>query len=115
MTPARARPMPLDGHSVQADAEQTDARTSAVQAVILGRFAECGPMTDDALVQAYDRARATHPDIPKASPQSIRSRRAELHHRGIIRATNLPGVSAYGRPATVWALAATAREAACLF
>ncbi|WP_454130152.1 hypothetical protein [Microbacterium aurum] len=111
----RTRPMALDGRSVDADLEQTPERVSQVQLAILGRLADCGPMTDDALIAAYAAAAAAHPEIPTASPQSIRTRRAELCRRGVVCATTIPGTSAYGRPATVWALTAAAKEPQCLF
>lgn len=111
---ARTRPMALDGRSVDADLEQTAPRITAVQAIIMRTFAEDGPLTDDALIAAVERRQRLDPSLPKASPSSIRSRRAELSRRGIVRATNLPGRSAYGRPATVHILASTAREASCL-
>lgn len=111
----RSRALALDGHSVEADVEQTDERVSRVQVAILGRFAELGPLTDDELIRAYETARVDMPDIPAASPQGIRSRRAELAHRGIVRATTIPGLSAYGRAATVWALASTERQPSALF
>lgn len=112
---SRTRPLALDGHSVEADAEQTDDRVSRVQVAIIGRYAELGPLTDDELVRAYDAARADMPDIPAASPQGLRSRRAELTRRGIVRATTIPGLSNYGRAATVWALASAERQPNALF
>lgn len=106
----RSHPLALGGHSVDADAAQTEERVTAVQSAIIRAFAENGPMTDDGLFHAYEAIRRTVEDIPRASPQSVRSRRAELHHRGLVRATNIPGRSAYGRPATVWALSSSTKQ-----
>lgn len=108
---ARIRPMALDGRSLDAAIEQTERRITAVQSAIMRVFRERGPMTLDALADAY----AATPNLPAASPQSIRSRAAELKRRGILATTNIEGHSNYGRPATVLALASTAQEASCLF
>ena len=111
----RARAMALDATSVEASALQTVDRVSAVQLAIIGILAERGPLTDDALADAYHARTVTHPDVPRATPQSVRSRRADLGKRGIVRATTIPGTSRYGNPATVWALAATAKEPSWIF
>ena len=106
----RTRPLALEGHSFEAGASQTSGRVSAVQAIVAGILREEGPATDTQIYAAYQRRSATDTSVPKASPSSVRSRRAELGRRGIVRSTTLPGRSPYGRPATVWALAETATE-----
>lgn len=98
-----------DTRSVEAFVAQSGQRVTAVKMAIIGTFAAWGPMTDEQLVANYNERRIEFPDVPKASPQSIRSRRAELRDAGVIAATNLPGKSAYGNPSTVWALAVPER------
>lgn len=99
-----ARPMAVDSHSVEA--EPSAERITEVQVVVLDILRVAGPVTDDALIAIY-KSRAEHyPGVPKASPQSVRSRRAELVRRGLIRPTDIVGVSQFGNRATVWALAA---------
>lgn len=103
---ARTRSMVLDGHSFKAATEQTADRLTAIQGAIVECFEQLGPgLTDDALIDAYEELRRADPDIPRAAPSSIRSRRSELSRRGLLVATKLPGRSRYGRPATVHILA----------
>ena len=111
----RTRPLALEGHSFEAGASQTSERVSAVQAIVARILRDEGPATDTQIYAAYQRRAASDGAVPKASPSSVRSRRAELGRRGIVRATNLPGRSPYGRPATVWVLAECAEEASWMF
>lgn len=96
----------LDSRSNGAAVDQTAPRASAVMAAIVGLFAALGPMTLDQLVDAYE----VRDGAPKTSPQSVRSRCAELVRRGIVRATTLEGRNRFGCPATVFALAAAAEK-----
>ena len=105
MSTARARPMVLDGHSVDAAVTQRPEHVSAVQAVILDIYRVCGPLADHELVRVYEQRVENLGGIPHASPQSIRTRRADLEHRGIVGRTAIEGRSEYGRPCSVYALA----------
>ncbi|WP_454168133.1 hypothetical protein [Microbacterium lacticum] len=100
-----ARPLALDNHS--GEAEPSAERITEVQVVVLDILRTAGPVTDDALIALYESRAEHYPGVPKASPQSVRSRRAELVRKGLIRATDLAGVSRYGNRATVWALSHT--------
>lgn len=97
--------MALDtGTSAHAAALQTPTHTGYVKAAILGLFADYGPMTDDELTDRYlDRAGA-HPHVPLVTPQSIRTRRADLTREGRVRDQGMLGWSKLGNPATVWGL-----------
>lgn len=59
------------------------------------------PMTDEALVKAYDLL-VSLSLAPQASPSGIRSRRAELVTRGVIKDSGLRHKLASGRHAIVW-------------
>ena len=102
----RSRPLAVDGHSLEA--EPTEERVSEVQIVVLDILRRAGNLTDDALIAIYQSRAENYPGVPGASPQSIRSRRAELVRKGLVRSTDEIGHSQYGRRATVWALTATA-------
>lgn len=65
-----------DPHTSHEAAASVD-NISATKLVILGLLES--PKTDEQLVDAYNKARATFPEIvPRASASGIRSRRAEL-------------------------------------
>jgi len=62
---------------------------------------ESEPMTDEALVTAYNLLAGL--DLaPVASPSGIRSRRAELVTRGVIKDSGMRQKLASGRHAIVW-------------
>lgn len=78
------------------------SRGNIAQAV-RGLFDYYGPMTDEQLVENY---LSSSKPLPKATPQGIRSRRAELVRAGDVRIK--PGVlgeTATGRRCLVWELA----------
>lgn len=95
--------MVLGGHSVEA--EPSAERITKVQTVVLDLIARLGPLTDDQLEALYQARAEAYPEVPSASPQSIRSRRAELARRGRVAADPVPGTSKYGRRCTRWTLA----------
>ncbi|MEH3088736.1 MAG: hypothetical protein PGN24_03745 [Microbacterium arborescens] len=101
----RARPAVLDEPSIVASAAQTTERTSEVQVVILDIFAKAGALTDDQLVALYEARVEAYPGLPRATPQSVRTRRSELAHRGLVQSLAERGVSRYGNPCTMWTLA----------
>ncbi|MFT4051114.1 MAG: hypothetical protein QM677_02550 [Microbacterium sp.] len=100
----RNRPAVLDSHSIEAAALQTEEHVTKVQVVILDIFNRCGELTDDALIALYDARADANAAVPHATPQSIRSRRAELTRKGLVRAVGRIGLSAHGNKCTTWAL-----------
>lgn len=100
---SRARAAVLDSHSIEAAALQTRERVTTVQIVILDILRDRA-RTDEAIVDEYERRAAEFPSVPRATPQSIRSRRAELVAKGHVIATGHVGFTRYGNKATVWAL-----------
>ena len=72
-----------------------NARRGAVLTVL----SECGPMTDAALISAYDR-RACVGHLPQQTAQSIRSRRCELVRMGLVAAESKRKVGRYMH--TIW-------------
>ncbi len=100
---ARARRTDPDTSRTAADSvDDLNARQSAV----LFALYELGPGTDAELVARYPGLVERFPDVyPQQSPQSIRSRRAELVAVGHVIDTGEHGLSDYGRPAVVWAAA----------
>ena len=101
----RTRSMALDGHSLQADSLTTSTTIAKVGVVIVGLLNDYGPSTDDALVERYSARAKQYSGIPMVTPQRIRTARADLYRRGLLRKANEPGLSQYGNPATRWALA----------
>lgn len=83
---------------------QTDQRISAVQAAIVTLLERC-PSTDEDLVDTYEAQRFMDPEVPNVTPQSIRSRRNELHIAGRVVDSGIRGRTRTGRKAVVWALA----------
>lgn len=109
----RSIPMAIDpATSLEAAASQSDSHVTAVQEHIVAILRD-GPLTDDAIREAYEGRVRTH-GAPPASPSSLRSRRSELCRRGVASATKLQGRSAWGRPATVWALTIGPKQTSCL-
>jgi hypothetical protein len=70
---------------------------TATQALVLSAFIN-GEATDD---QLYERICHYWPD-KKVTPQSVRSRRAELVSKGLVKWTGSHGISANGGKARVW-------------
>lgn len=103
--------------SEQARARRTDPDTSrtaadsiddlnARQSAVLFALYELGPGTDAELVARYPGLVERFPDVyPHQSPQSIRSRRAELVAADHVIDTGERGLSDYGRPAVIWSAA----------
>lgn len=102
----RSRPMALQGPSAEADDAVSDEVRERVGIAIIGILRELGPMVDERLVEEYDARREDYPDIPRVTPQRIRTARAALTHRGLVVDSGIPGRSALDHPATVWALTA---------
>lgn len=67
------------------------------QRAVLTCFHVWGPMTDEQLVDRYQRS-----DRPAQSPSGIRTRRSELVARGDVIDTGLKEVMSTGRRAIVW-------------
>lgn len=100
---ARARRTDPDTSRTAADSiDDLNARQSA----ILFAIYELGPGTDAELAARYPGLVERFPDVyPPQSPQSIRSRRAELVAGGHVIDTGEKGRSEYGRDAIIWAAA----------
>jgi len=72
-------------------------RLTDVQDRILVLFKIMGPMPDDTLISYFEEY---YPN--RATDQSIRSRRAELVKRGLVRDSGRDGKSKHGNRCTVW-------------
>ncbi|MEV7631990.1 hypothetical protein AB0N64_06240 [Microbacterium sp. NPDC089318] len=102
----RSKPMAFTDHSAEADDAATDEVRERVGIAIIGILRELGPMHDERLVEEYETRREQYPDIPRVTPQRVRTSRAALAHRGVVVDSGIPGTSALGFKATVWALTA---------
>lgn len=99
---ARARQSdPVTSH--EAALEQRPAKVGAVQRVILDLLDHFGPLTDEQLVARFDEHVAAAEDAPPVTPQSVRTRRAELVLDGKVRAAGLSR-SARGNRARTWTI-----------
>jgi hypothetical protein len=74
------------------------SKVTEVQRCILALLRIYGPLTDEELVGTFQD---TYDDI-KASPQSIRSRRAELVRKFMVTGTEERRLTEHGGEATVW-------------
>lgn len=101
----QARARHSDRATSKAAADAIDDLTDRQVAVLYALF-EQGPGTDGDIADRYDGLRERFGDIyPLQSPQSLRSRRAELTAAGHVVDTGERGLSEYGRPCTIWAAA----------
>lgn len=90
---------PITSHLAPGSKTSRDTIRAAVLRV-LSTFTE--GITDEDLVEAYE----LHPLTPLATPQGIRSRRAELVRDGLVVAVEGRfGVTQTGRKATLWEVA----------
>lgn len=105
------------GPRVEAHARSTDPETSyeaaastgdvrVSQAAVMFVLNECGPITDETLVNAYHRAWARDVDnlLPRQTASGIRSRRAELVRLGLVVWTGQKAIMTTGRKGRVWAV-----------
>jgi len=90
--------------SWDAAARQTDERVNHLQAAISVILGTRGPLTDEQLVDEYDAYRASRPRVLAVTPQSIRTRRHELHVAGKVRPTGQRRATRSGSSGTVWEL-----------
>jgi len=108
-------PLPDQRNPQTARARSTDAATShgaaasvkditKVQARVLALFHYLGDLCDHEIIHHYNLM-VEAGDYPPATPQSIRSRRAELVALGRIQATRRVAYTIHGRRTTVWAVA----------
>lgn len=106
----RTRPMAIDGHSLAADLSIDPDTLQAVQIVIIDILRRYGPLVDDSIIQSYDWRSFELEGVPHVTPQRVRTARAELVRKGLVRASTEKGTSAIGNPATVWALSIPATK-----
>lgn len=101
---ARAR---RDDPTTSRTAADSIDNLTARQSAVLFALYEMGPGTDADLVTRYAGLTERFGDgiYPPQSPQSIRSRRAELHAADHVVNTGDHGLSDYGRPAVIWSAA----------
>ena len=97
--PVSARARKFDPETSH-DAAKTVQNLSFVQKAIQS-ILTLNKLTDEELVEFYERL-AEIGEVPKASPQSIRSRRKELVEAGLAFATRERRSTRYGRKAIVW-------------
>ena len=76
-------------------------RLTQTQGWVLAALETFGPCTDEELLEAF---RKRWPGC-MVSPQSFRSRRAELRRKGLVVDSGLRRPTRYGQPSTVWRLA----------
>ena len=90
---------PVTSH--EAALEQRPAKVGTVQRVILKVLDRFGPLTDEQLVERFDEHVAVSEDAPPVTPQSIRTRRAELVCAGKVREAGFAR-STRGNRARTW-------------
>lgn len=81
--------------------QQTAGKVSVVKTVILDLLAAPGH-TDEALYACYLEYCDQHSNIPRVTPQSIRSRRAELVREGLVADSGRLGKSEHGNKSIIW-------------
>jgi len=86
------------------DAAQSVSRISETQKWVL-RILDGKPMCDEMLVDVYGWMRNQDESMPKASAQSLRSRRAELTRLGLVEYAGFDELMTTGRYGRVWKLA----------
>lgn len=92
--------------SWDAAAGQTRTKTWFLREEVYAILEHHGPMTDDELFAFRETLRSTRPDDHSpATPQSVRSRRSELHYLGRVVWTGDKRPSANGHPSNLWAVA----------
>lgn len=106
--------MHTEGLPMFAHARTTDPQTSHMAAASVGKVQElqdrlvdmfgAGPMTDLHLVRVYNLLSDTTPSYPPATPQNLRSRRAELVKQGKVHDTKQREIGPSGRKFVVWGL-----------
>lgn len=83
-----------------------DGMLTVTQSVVLDiLLVEGRPLTHDQIIARYEGRAAAYESVPWASPQSIRSRVAELVRQGRVVAVDKAGRSRFGRAATRWGIA----------
>ncbi|WP_404475108.1 hypothetical protein [Microbacterium aerolatum] len=102
----RAQSMALDtGTSSDADERFTLTGKARVRAAITVILTEAGrPLTDEEIVERYQARAGGHPSWPSATPQRIRTARAELVRAGQVRDAEILAFSNLGNRATAWTL-----------
>lgn len=103
----RTRPMATDGHSLEADLSASSDTIAKVEGVILDIVDRIGPATDDQIAVIYHHRAEKIPSVPNVTDQRIRTVRAELVRKGLIRANSTAGISRHGHRATRWQLGAS--------
>lgn len=103
----RTRAGVLDlGTSMDAASRQTRQRVSIVKVLVLALHADHPEgLTDEELVSAFEQYRTANPAVAPASPQSLRTRRAEATREGRLRDSGRRRLTAFGSAAAVWQLA----------
>lgn len=93
------------GTSADADEQMTRPNRTLVRAGITTILNEAGgPLTDEQIVEQYEARAGSHPAWPRATPQRIRTARAELVRAGQVRDAQLLAFSSLGNRATAWTL-----------
>lgn len=96
--------MAVDGYSLEAD-HLTDERTKQrVEVVLLDILDRVVVATSDTLEVLYASRAEHYPEVPKVSPQRVRTCIAALNRSGLIVADPVPGISRLGNRATQWRL-----------
>lgn len=95
LVPEKARARRQDPWTSHLAAEGVDVTRG--QGIVLAAFIG-GPATDDELV---DRIKDYWPDV-EITPQSVRSRRAELVRKKLVEDSGKVGVTHNGGPSKVW-------------
>jgi hypothetical protein len=85
--------------------KQTRMKVDLVKSSILALLAIHGPTIDEELVDLYAAHQFMHPRLPMVTDQSIRTRRADLVHQGLVVDSGLRGRTRLGNSAVRWDVA----------
>jgi hypothetical protein len=87
--------------SWEAAASQTRGKVSVVKTAVFALLAAPGH-TDESLYAAYLAYCDGHSSMPRVSPQSVRTRRAELVQQGLVKDSGRLGRSERGNKSIIW-------------
>lgn len=83
------------------EAASTVKDVSLVKSLILGLLASYGELSDEQILTRYKAVEG----LPKATEQSLRSRRAELVKAGLVEHNGNFAITSNGRRTRLWVLA----------
>jgi hypothetical protein len=107
MAKRRSTYVPVRAFARKSDPETSHDAADSVRNLtelqkVIQQILTLNKLTDEELVEFWPKIESQNPWLPKASPQSIRSRRKELVGKGLVFATRERRITKYGRKAIVW-------------